>query len=47
MDNDESDQRLEHHRNPPCYVNLDELFKLTGVRHFKVKIIVFMYTELP
>lgn len=37
MDDDvESDQRLEHHRTPPEFVNLDELFNLTGVEYFKV-----------
>ncbi|KAG5680755.1 hypothetical protein PVAND_010242 [Polypedilum vanderplanki] len=36
MDNDvESDQRLEHHRSPPEFVDLDKLFELTGVRYFK------------
>jgi 1,2-dihydroxy-3-keto-5-methylthiopentene dioxygenase len=37
MDDDvESDQRLEHHRTPPEFVDLAELFKLTGVEYFKV-----------
>lgn len=37
MDEDvESDQRLEHHRNPPEFVDLTNLFKITGVEYFKV-----------
>jgi ARD/ARD' family len=37
MDDDvDSDQRLEHHRNPPDFVDLTKLFELTGVEHFKV-----------
>ncbi|XP_070509263.1 acireductone dioxygenase [Chironomus tepperi] len=36
MDDDlQSDQRLEHHRNPPVYIDLNTLFELTGVRYFK------------
>lgn len=36
MDNDESDQRLEHHQNPPKFVDLSDLFKKTGVEYFEV-----------
>ena len=37
MDNDvESDQRLEHHRSPPEFVELSKLFESTGVEYFKV-----------
>lgn len=37
MDDDvESDQRLEHHRTPPDFVDLTQLFDLTGVEYFKV-----------
>lgn len=36
MDNDLSDQRLEHHRNPPEFVSLDDLYKKTGVEYFNV-----------
>lgn len=37
MDDDvESDQRLEHHKTPPEFVDLPELFALTGVEYFKV-----------
>ncbi|XP_018334730.1 1,2-dihydroxy-3-keto-5-methylthiopentene dioxygenase [Agrilus planipennis] len=39
MDDDTStDQRLEHHQNPPHFVNLDELFQLTGVEYFPISI---------
>lgn len=38
MDDDvESDQRLEHHRNPPEFVDTQKLFQITGVEYFKVR----------
>ncbi|XP_075161167.1 acireductone dioxygenase 1 [Haematobia irritans] len=36
MDNEITDQRLEHHRNPPAFIGLDELFKKTGVEYFLI-----------
>lgn len=36
MDSSEEDQRLEHHRQPPQLLDLDELFKATGVEYFKL-----------
>jgi hypothetical protein len=36
MDSEEEDQRLEHHRQPPHFLDLDELFKATGVEYLKV-----------
>jgi len=36
MDSSEEDQRLEHHRQPPLFLDVDELFKATGVEYFKV-----------
>ncbi|CAK9808318.1 Acireductone dioxygenase [Anthophora quadrimaculata] len=36
MDNSDADQRLEHHRESPEYVSLEDLFKKTGVEYFKV-----------
>lgn len=37
MDSDiESDQRLEHHKNPPEFVDLEKLYLTTGVKYFKV-----------
>lgn len=36
MDSSEEDQRLEHHRQPPHFLDLDELFKATGVEYFKL-----------
>lgn len=39
MDDDvDSDQRLEHHRNPPEFVDLHEWLALTGVEYFKVSL---------
>ncbi|KAH8367556.1 hypothetical protein KR200_006824 [Drosophila serrata] len=43
MDNEETDQRLEHHRNPPSYVELADLYKKTGVEYFKASGIVRNY----
>lgn len=37
MDNDSSDQRLEHHRNPPQFLTITELYEASGVEYFKVK----------
>lgn len=39
MDNEETDQRLEHQRNPPEFLDVDELFERTGVEYFQVIII--------
>lgn len=37
MDDDvEGDQRLEHKRSPPTYMELKELYNKTGVEYFKV-----------
>lgn len=36
MDNSDADQRLEHHRNPPKYITLEDLFEETGVEYFQV-----------
>ncbi|XP_052750197.1 acireductone dioxygenase [Galleria mellonella] len=39
MDDDSaSDQRLEHHRNPPEYISIEELYKKTGVEYFKLNV---------
>lgn len=38
MDNEETDQRLEHHRDPPEFISVDDLFKRTGVEYFQVNI---------
>lgn len=37
MDDETTDQRLEHQRNPPKFLQLDELFKKTGVEYFEVR----------
>ncbi|EDW40999.1 GM25222 [Drosophila sechellia] len=31
MDTEETDQRLEHHRNPPAYLELEDLYQKTGI----------------
>lgn len=36
MDNEQTDQRLEHHRNPPEYISIEDLYKKTGVEYFNV-----------
>jgi len=36
MDDDPSDQRTEHHWNPPKFIDLDTLFKVSGVEYFKL-----------
>lgn len=38
MDCEDNDQRLPHHRNPPEYVSLDDVFKKTGVEYFKLNV---------
>ncbi|XP_063375492.1 acireductone dioxygenase [Cydia amplana] len=38
MDDDKNDQRAEHHRNPPQFVSLDELYKKTGVEYFSLNV---------
>ncbi|GAB0094280.1 1,2-dihydroxy-3-keto-5-methylthiopentene dioxygenase [Sergentomyia squamirostris] len=38
MDNETTDQRLEHHRNPPEFISLEDLFQKTGVEYFKINI---------
>ncbi|KAF2897610.1 hypothetical protein ILUMI_08566 [Ignelater luminosus] len=38
MDNEKSDQRLEHHRNPPKFVSLEELFTICGVEYFPINV---------
>ncbi|XP_038220841.1 1,2-dihydroxy-3-keto-5-methylthiopentene dioxygenase [Zerene cesonia] len=42
MDDDtQSDQRLEHHRNPPEYISVNDLLKKTGVEYFKLNVETF------
>ncbi|KAH8378718.1 hypothetical protein KR009_000919 [Drosophila setifemur] len=40
MDTEETDQRLEHHRNPPEYLDLADLYQKTGVEYFKASGII-------
>lgn len=42
MDKEETDQRLEHHRNPPEFISLDNLYIKTGVEYFTVSFIVLL-----
>lgn len=38
MDDDrEKDQRLEHHRSPPQFITVEELYKTSGVEYFQVR----------
>lgn len=36
MDDETTDQRLEHHLNPPQFLEIDELFEKTGVEYIKL-----------
>ncbi|XP_054008481.1 acireductone dioxygenase [Hylaeus anthracinus] len=36
MDNSDADQRLEHYKEPPEFLSLEDLFKKTGVEYFKI-----------
>ncbi|XP_033321156.1 acireductone dioxygenase 1 [Megalopta genalis] len=36
MDKSNADQRLEHHKVPPEFLSLEDLFEKTGVEYFKV-----------
>ncbi|XP_076678064.1 acireductone dioxygenase 1 [Andrena cerasifolii] len=36
MDNSDADQRLEHYKEPPEFLSLLDLYKITGVEYFKV-----------
>lgn len=47
MDADtESDQRLEHHQEPPKFIELSELKRTTGVEYFMVYISHFYYINI-
>ena len=36
MDESTEDQRLEHHRSPPKFIEIPDLCSSTGVEYFKV-----------
>lgn len=36
MEEDDTDQRLQHHKKTPKFVTIEELYKLTGVEYFHV-----------
>ena len=42
MDKSDADQRLEHHTEPPQFLSVEELLKMTGVEHFKVRFLVIL-----
>ncbi|XP_011304660.1 1,2-dihydroxy-3-keto-5-methylthiopentene dioxygenase [Fopius arisanus] len=37
MDDSEDDQRLEHHKTPPQFLTLQQLYRITGVEYFEVE----------
>ncbi|KAI5636725.1 ARD/ARD' family domain-containing protein [Phthorimaea operculella] len=41
MDTETNDQRLEHHKNPPEFISLEDLYKKTGVEYFKLNVDTF------
>lgn len=45
MDDETTDQRLEHHRNPPKFIELEDLFRKTGVEYFKVRTLCILQWE--
>ncbi|KAJ8935920.1 hypothetical protein NQ314_012588 [Rhamnusium bicolor] len=38
MDDDLSDQRNEHHKNPPHFITVEELYQVSGVEYFKLNV---------
>ncbi|XP_017018377.1 acireductone dioxygenase isoform X2 [Drosophila kikkawai] len=46
MDNEQTDQRLEHHRSPPEYLELADLYKKTGVEYFKINADAYQSDEV-
>ncbi|XP_031842796.1 acireductone dioxygenase 1 isoform X1 [Nomia melanderi] len=52
MDNSDDDQRLQHHKVPPQFLSLEDLFVKTGVEYFKLLNIfhawqLYLYTIIP
>lgn len=41
MEEDDTDQRLQHHKKNPLFLTIEELYKLTGVEYFHVSIPIF------
>lgn len=39
MDDSDSDQRLEHHKSPPEFLDLEQLRRRTGVLYWKVSLV--------
>lgn len=47
MDDEATDQRLEHHRTPEEYCSLEDLFKRTGVEYYHVNcVVIHIITEI-
>lgn len=46
MDDETTDQRFEHHRNPPKFIALEDLFKETGVEYFQVRTRCMLHVTL-
>lgn len=46
MDDDPSDQRNEHYRNPPEFLDLKKLFEITGVEYFRVSFFLLCNNSL-
>ncbi|CAG9136815.1 unnamed protein product [Plutella xylostella] len=42
MDTEQNDQRLEHHRNPPQFVSLKQLYEKTGVEYFSINVDTYL-----
>lgn len=42
MDTEQNDQRLEHHRNPPQFVSLTQLYEKTGVEYFSINVDTYL-----
>ncbi|KAJ8961808.1 hypothetical protein NQ318_021423 [Aromia moschata] len=38
MNNDSSDQREEHYKNPPHFISVDELYSVSGVEYIKLNL---------
>ncbi|XP_048489312.1 acireductone dioxygenase [Plutella xylostella] len=42
MDTEQNDQRLEHHKNPPQFVSLKQLYEKTGVEYFSINVDTYL-----
>lgn len=44
IDSDTSDQRYDHYRDPPQFISLEDVCKVTGVEYFYVSTILIYLT---